>query len=414
MVRRRLVAIITAVVLGTVLVLGIIVGLGATAAAGRSSAVGADPNWRPQPSATPEAHLPKIEPAVPVPSRTPGSSGSSSAPSQSPSASQSPTQDPNVVATNLTAPTAIAVLPDLTALVGERTTGRILRVQPIAGKPVTTVRTLTGLNTDGGGGLLDLALSPSYAQDSLIFAYITTDTDNRVVNFTMTGPVVPVLTGIPKGPDGNAGRIAFAPDGTLLVATGQAGTTADPASLAGNLLRISDIGQPAGSPNPASPVYATGLHAPAGLCVSVPRPNSPASPIADVVFEVEPDAAGVGLVRQVGAAANLGGSAPLAKLPTRDTGPGGCAVIGSFLFVTSLDGQEVVSAQVSVDGSTVTVGQFTPLLTGTYGRLLTATASVDGSLWLATANQDGHGQPVPDDERIIHIRPDTAPATSPV
>ncbi|HYU02892.1 MAG TPA: hypothetical protein VEL02_03510, partial [Jatrophihabitantaceae bacterium] len=41
-------------------------------------------------------------------------------------------------------------------------------------KPVPTVRTLTGLATSGDGGLLDLALSPTYADDGLIYAYVTT------------------------------------------------------------------------------------------------------------------------------------------------------------------------------------------------------------------------------------------------
>src|SRR5206468_10003819 len=104
-----------------------------------------------------------------------------------------PKQDPLVVATKLTAPVGLTLLTDGTALVGERTTGRIVRVQPRAGQPVPTVRTLTGLDTSGDGGLLDLALSPTYAEDGLIYAYVTTRTDNRVVEFTLTGPVTPVF-----------------------------------------------------------------------------------------------------------------------------------------------------------------------------------------------------------------------------
>src|SRR5699024_2045427 len=128
-----------------------------------------------------------------------------------------------VVATHLVAPVGLTLLPDGTALVGERSTGRIVRVQPTPGKPVRTVRTLAGLDTSGDGGLLDLALSPHYAQDSLIFAYITTRTDNRVVVFTLHGPVTPVLTGIPKGTRDNAGRIAFDGAGNLYIGTGDVG-----------------------------------------------------------------------------------------------------------------------------------------------------------------------------------------------
>ena len=82
--------------------------------------------------------------------------------------------DPAVVAKHLTTPVGITIMPDNTALVGERTTGRIVRVQPQPDRPVRTVRVLHGLSTAGGGGLLDLAVSPNYREDNLIFAYVTT------------------------------------------------------------------------------------------------------------------------------------------------------------------------------------------------------------------------------------------------
>ena len=212
----------------------------------------------------------------------PGSTGpQQSTPSQHPGApttrpsgpTPSPTNgpDPYVVATKLNSPVGIAVLPDETALVGERTTGRIVRVQPTPGQPVQTVRTLTGLSTSGGGGLLDLALSPNYRQDSLIFAYLSTPADNRVVAFTLTGPATPVVTGIPRGRSDNTGRIAFGSDGLLYIGTGDAGRpglAGDPKSLAGKVLRVTDVGTPAaGNPTPSSPVFTSGHRVVDGLCL---------------------------------------------------------------------------------------------------------------------------------------------------
>src|SRR3712207_9595311 len=45
----------------------------------------------------------------------------------------------------------------------------------------------------GDGGLTGLALSPSYAEDELIYAYITTPIDNRVVRIAPGDMPKPVL-----------------------------------------------------------------------------------------------------------------------------------------------------------------------------------------------------------------------------
>jgi hypothetical protein len=112
--------------------------------------------------------------------------------------------DPNVVAVNLTLPWGLAVLPDGTALVGERTTGRLLIVQPQRA-PAKPVMRIPGVDATGDGGLLGLALSPSYGEDGLVYAYVTTRTDNRVVRFALKGPVTPVLNGIPRGAPATVG-----------------------------------------------------------------------------------------------------------------------------------------------------------------------------------------------------------------
>ena len=392
--------------------------LAALVLAGCTGAAAHAPDWRPQKSFQGEGSEPSIVPALPVPSgRTvpnqpvPGPFG----PSGSTSPSGGAKQDPNVVATRLTAPLGIALLPDGTALVGERTTGRIVRVQPRPGRPVSTVRTVPGLDATGDGGLLDLAISPHYGQDKLVFAYLTTATDNRVVTFTLTGPVTAVLTGIPKGATGNTGRIAFGPDGYLYVGTGDAGQPAaasDPTSLAGKVLRVSDVGAPApGNPNPSSPVFTSGHRDVDGLCLD---------PGSGSMLEVESRASG-DPVNLLTPAATFGWPAhsntdrvPLRTLPAADRGPGGCAVAASQLYVTSLDGRALLTAQLSASGSPLSVGVFTASLIGRYGRLRTVVAAPDGALWLTTSNRDGLGSPVSDDERVLRILPAGGTATSPV
>lgn len=372
------------------------------------------PDWQPSPAGQPVEGSPgaRLEPILPLP--TGGANRSStSAPNPSASPSKSgrsgkPTkQDPLVVATKLASPVGIAVLPDRTALVGERTTGRIVRVQPVAGQPVTTVRTLPGVDGSGDGGLLDLILSPTYSEDSLIYAYVTTRTDNRVVAFTLTGDITPVFTGIPKGRTGNVGRLRWQPDGSLLVGTGDTGRPAlaqDPRSLAGKVLRLTDIGRP----DPRNPnhtaVFTTGHHVVDGLC----RVSGSAT-----VLEVETGAPGnPDKVNVLAVGDDYGWPSPsgiqhdpLVTMPPAYRGPGDCAVANNRLWIASRDGRALVSAPITGAGPTLGVGKFSPSLLKRYGRLRTVVAAPDGALWLTTTNRDGRGKPVADDERVIRYVP---------
>lgn len=370
-------------------------------AACSTGASGGEPTWVPAPSFQGEGKQPHAIPnVVPQPQQ--------SEPSATPDPSSSAERDSAVVATKLTAPDGIAVLPDGTAIVGERTTGRIVQVQPRPGQPVRTVRTLGGLDTSGGGGLLDLALSPQYAQDNLIFAYISTPADNRVVDFTLTGPVTAVLTGIPHGSSDNAGRITFGADGRLLVGTGDAGhpsLASERTSLAGKVLRVTDIGRPApDNPAPSSPVYTSGHRDIVGLCLD----ND-----SGLLFDVEVKGVnGLENVNLISAGANYGwpsattaSKGALASLPKTSGGPGGCAIANKTVYVSSLDGRALLAAPLTVNGPVATVGKFTTYYKGVYGRLLNVVAGPDSTLWLTTSNRDGHGVPVADDERVLHIPP---------
>src|SRR5262249_8277036 len=122
-----------------------------------------------------------------------------------------------------------------------------------------------------GGGVTGLALSPSYAQDELIYAYVTTPTDNPGLRIAPRDQPKTVLAGTPPRRTGNRGGPAPDPKGAPLVVTGDAGNplaATDPASLAGKVLRINGFGAAApDNPTPGSRTISSGLHQPAGLCI---------------------------------------------------------------------------------------------------------------------------------------------------
>ncbi|WP_242471247.1 sorbosone dehydrogenase family protein [Blastococcus sp. TML/C7B] len=164
--------------------------------------------------------------------------------------------DPNVVASGLAVPTGLALLPDGTAVVGERDTGRILQVFPDR-SPARELMVVPGVDPAGDGGLLGLAVSPTYLEDGLLYAYLSTGTDNRVVRFPIGGTPNAVLTGLPRGEVHNGGGLVFGADGSLYVGTGDTGNPAlgtDPLSLGGKVLRIDVFGGPVG----AGPAFTSG------------------------------------------------------------------------------------------------------------------------------------------------------------
>jgi glucose/arabinose dehydrogenase len=382
-------------------------------------AAGSTPTWVPQQNYQgnndPRPQLPR--PGVPVPSESstpPGASGNAPRLPQPSPTPTGPATDPNVVATELNQPTGLVVLPDGTALVAERTTGRIWRVQPVAGKPAVLVQRLAGVDGSGDGGLLDLAISPTFGQDGLLYAYLSTATDNRVVHFSLGSPPSVVIAGIPKGRTGNAGRIAFDATGALLTGTGDAGRpalAASATSLAGKILRTSDIGRPlADNPVAGSRVYARGLRSVDGLCVD------PRTGLRIAISAGAPGTAGafdeVNVIKSDADYGWPGNDAsavpPVTTLPPASAGGGGCALLANRLFVATSTGKSLAISEV---GPRSTLGAFTSSLQNTYGRLAGVVAGTDGALWLTTRNRDGHGRPIADDDRVIRISPSDVSAS---
>jgi len=345
---------------------------------------------------------PRSASAAPEPSAATTSTSGSTMRSGTPSKPADPCipTDPMVIAACLSAPWGLAPLPDgISALVGERTTGRILKVAPRS-KPVL-VSTIAGIDAKGDGGLLGVAVSPSYGEDGLIYAYVTTATDNRVIRIAARDKPKAILTGIPKGTVHNGGAIAFTGAGVLYVGTGDAGSGPDKAgSLAGKLLRIDEFGKPAaGNPKPSSPIFSSGFTQVTGLCVL------PTGAMAAVDHRVPAD-----VLLAARAARNFSRLESGDAVWTWKASEGGaadCAASSGRLINTSLNKQHLSGISMSAGGSFT--GTPRVLLDSKYGRLLTVQPGARNSLWMTTSNKDGHGRPVPADDRVI-VLPDSGAA----
>lgn len=350
--------------------------------------------WRDNPEIGAERAPRPQTPSPPEPSAPGAPPGGASAP---PGPCVDP--DPQVVATCLAPVSAVVTLPGgQAALAAERTTGRILRVAPeTAPQPVATVP----VDAAGDGGLTGLVLSPTYAEDQLVYAYATTSSGNAVLRIAPGDVAKPVLTGIPRGSSGNRGAIGVEPNGTLLVATGDAGTGT---GLAGKLLRIDPFGRPApGNPDPASPVVGSGLRSPGDVCTDVSSDTTWVTDRAgsrDVLLGVRP-----GVAPGTAAAA-----APGWTWPERP-GVTGCAAGGGTLLVALSDGRAVSALEPTAEGRFV--GAPEQVLQNTYGRLSGADLASDGMLWLGTANKDAGGTPGATDDRVIRIRPPSGGGSGP-
>ncbi|GAA1651043.1 PQQ-dependent sugar dehydrogenase [Actinoplanes couchii] len=312
------------------------------------------------------------------------------------------------VARGLDVPWGLTFLPGGDALIAERDTGRLLRLTP--GSEPVPVTTVPGVQARGEGGLLGVAVSPAFSQDNVVYAYLTTESDNRIIRFRLDGgdPEV-VFDGIAAAGYHNGGRIAFGPDGLLYAGTGDAGDTAgsqNPASPNGKILRLTPDGAPApGNPTAGSPVYSLGHRNVQGLAWDDDGrlfATEFGQNDLDEVNLIRPGANyGWPEVEGEGDTDNGRYTNPLVTWPVREASPSGIAIAGDTAYVAGLRGERLWTLPLTGD----TIGEPTAVLDGQYGRLRTVQIAPDGALWLTTSNTDGRGDIRDGDDRILRFPP---------
>lgn len=325
------------------------------------------------------------------------------------SAGEAPATDPVAVATDLEVPWAIAFIPGGDALVTLRDKAEVIRVS--ASGEQTTLGKIDGVEADGEGGLLGVAVSPTFASDKTVHFYSTADDDNRVIRTTLGaqgfGDQTPVLTGIPKAGNHNGGRIAWGPDGYLYVGTGDAADpdrSQDRANLGGKILRITAEGKAApGNPFGDSPVWSLGHRNVQGLAWGkdgtmfasefgqntwdelnvITAGKNYGWPVVEGIEDTKDDFV-----------------APIAQWSPSDSSPSGIAVgADGAVYLSALRGESLW--KIPVEGAS-RKGEPIRLLQGRFGRIRDAVAAPDKSLWILS-NNTSRSEPREGDDRVIRV-----------
>jgi glucose/arabinose dehydrogenase len=161
---------------------------------------------------------------------------------------------PRTVTSNLHVPWDMAFLPRGGILMTQRDRGTIVLIRENGSKRfVKKVRGVVSNGRSGGeAGLLGIALHPRFARTRLVYAYMSSARDNRIVRMRWRGGRLGrksvIAKGIPRGLYHNGGHLGFGPDGMLYASTGEAGRASlaqDRSSLGGKILRMRPNGRPA-------------------------------------------------------------------------------------------------------------------------------------------------------------------------
>jgi len=308
----------------------------------------------------------------------------------------------STVVSGIQVPWGVAFLPDKSALVAERDSGKVKRV--VDGQ-ATEVGTVEGVDASSEGGLLGLAVDP---KAPYVYAYFSSSNDNRIARLSYKdgrlSEQTTILEGIPQAAIHNGGRLRFGPDGFLYVGTGDGGerpNSQDDNSLGGKILRITTEGKAAPG-NPGGRMWISKGHRNVqGLAFDGNQLYS--AEFGQNTWD-ELNAITLGANYGWPAAEGISGLDgmvdPIAQWATKDASPSGIAFAKGHIFMASLRGERLWAIPVAGGKR---VGEPQAFFIGKYGRLRTVEVAPDGSLWLTTSNTDGRGNSRDGDDRILRV-----------
>lgn len=313
-----------------------------------------------------------------------------------------------VLASGLAVPWGLAFLPNGNALVGERNSGDVFLVRRGGGKK--RIGRIPAKNIAGGeGGLLGLALHPDFASNRLLYAYVSTASDNRIVRCRYAdgklGRREVVLAGIPMNSHHNGGALVFGPDRMLYASTGDAEVGAraqSRSSLGGKVLRLTPDGEaPSGNPF-GNYTWTYGHRNVEGLAFDA-RGGLWATEFGeketDELNRIVPGA-NYGWPNAEGSDGGGGYKDPLASWsPTSVASPAGLAIARSHAWVGALRGESLYSVLLRGPDA----GRKRRYFQGRFGRIRQVKAAPDGTLWITTSNRDGRGAPRAGDDKVIRL-----------
>lgn len=345
------------------------------------------------------------------------------------------------VVDELASPWGLTALPDGRLLVTSRDEGTVTLLD-LAGGTTATVTgpgaeaLADGTDHGGEGGLLGIAVAPTFSADGTVVVYRTGEDGNEVLRGALDpataelGGLTTVVGGIPKASNHNGGQVAFGPDGFLYVATGDAGepdAAQDPDSLAGKVLRVTLDGEAAPGNPDGSRVWSLGHRNVQGLGWDATGRMFASEFGQNTLDEVNvivpggnygwPEREGT-----AGAATAPDGREfvdPIATWPTSEASPSGLAVLGDGVYVAGLRGERLWRVpfawgedQGPDDGARPAgFGEPQALLTGEWGRLRAVVPvpagatdpDVPWSLLVLTNETDGRGSPSAGDDHLLRV-----------
>lgn len=318
-----------------------------------------------------------------------------------------------IIAQHLQIPWAIVFLPDGDLLVTERP-GIVRRI----GKD-KKVYPIDGVEHQGEGGLLGMALHPRFRENHFVYLYLTTashnDLKNRIERYRLENDLLTdkkiIIENIPGAPYHDGGRIAFSPDGYLFVTTGDSGKSnlaQDIRSLAGKILRIRDDGSiPLDNPF-GNAIWSYGHRNPQGLAwddtgrlwATEHGRSGVLSGLDELNLIEKGNNYGWPVIQ--GDERKEGMKSPVAQSGHDETwAPAGMVFWNGSLFFGGLRGEAIYEVPIVGKKNVFPKIHFHKQ----FGRIREVTRGIDGYIYITTSNTDGRGTVREGDDKIIRIDP---------